>query len=72
VFDPDEEVRRAVTLFFARFRIAGSITDVIKHFAGHGLRFPAHYGKRVEWSRLTRSRAHQILANPMYERQRAT
>jgi hypothetical protein len=66
VFDPDEEVRRAVTLFFARFRIAGSIADVIKHFAGHGLRFPAHYGKRVEWSRLTRSRAHQILANPMY------
>jgi DNA invertase Pin-like site-specific DNA recombinase len=65
-FDPDEEIRRAVELLFARFRVAGSIADVIKHFAAHGLSFPARFGKRVDWARLTHSRAHQILTNPMY------
>lgn len=65
-FDPDEEIRRAVELLFARFRLAGSIADVIKHFAAHGLCFPARYGQRVDWARLTHSRAHQVLTNPMY------
>ncbi len=66
VLDPDEEVRRAVELLFDRFRFAGTLADVIKHFSAHGLRFPARYGKRVEWSQLTHSRAHQILTNPLY------
>lgn len=66
VLDPDEEVHRAVELLFSRFRLAGTLTDVIKHFNANGLRFPARYGKRVEWAALTHTRAHEVLTNPMY------
>ena len=66
VLDPDEEVRRAVELLFERFRTAGSVNDVVQHFAANGLRFPARYGTRVVWNQLTQSRAHAVLKNPLY------
>src|SRR5690606_37631610 len=40
VMDPDEEVRRAVSLVFERFRRGGTLQDVVHHFVAHGLRFP--------------------------------
>jgi DNA invertase Pin-like site-specific DNA recombinase len=64
--DPDEEVHRAVTLLFARYRLAGTANDVVKHFAANGLRFPARFGKRLTWSCLSHSRVHEILTNPLY------
>ncbi len=66
ILDPDDEVRRAVTLLFERYRVGGTTRDVLQHFAAHGLRFPARFGKRVIWSRLSMSRVHTLLSNPLY------
>jgi DNA invertase Pin-like site-specific DNA recombinase len=65
-FDPDEEVRRAVALLFERYRISGTTRGVLEHFASHGLRFPARFGRDVVWKRLTPSRVHAALSNPVY------
>lgn len=64
--DPDEEVRRAVEMLFERYRIGGTVNDVVEYFARNELRFPSRYGKRVEWNRLGHSRVHDVLANPIY------
>lgn len=68
--DPDDEVRRAVALLFERYRISGTIRDVLVHFASHGLKFPARrtMATRIPpvWSALAPSRVHSILANPLY------
>lgn len=40
VKDPDEQVRSAVGLVFARFRIEGSARGVLRYFVRHGIRFP--------------------------------
>jgi DNA invertase Pin-like site-specific DNA recombinase len=66
VMDPDEEVRRAVALVFERYRVAGSLSDVVRHFADHGLRFPARFGQRVTWTPLRHPRVADILQNPFY------
>jgi DNA invertase Pin-like site-specific DNA recombinase len=66
VFDPDEEVQRAVALLFERYRIGGTIRDVMGHFATHKLWFPSRYGKTVKWLRLSASRVHTVISNPMY------
>jgi DNA invertase Pin-like site-specific DNA recombinase len=66
MFDPDEEVQRAVSLVFERYRLAGTGASVVEYFAEHGLRFPSRYGKRLEWVRLGTSRVHAILSNPIY------
>jgi len=66
VFDPNEEVHRAVALLFERYRISGTTRGVLEHFATHGLRFPARFGRDVVWRRLTPSRAHAALSNPIY------
>lgn len=66
MFDPDEEIRRAVELVFERYRTAGTSRDVVEHFARHDLRFPSRFGKRVEWRRLTLCRVHTVLSNPLY------
>jgi DNA invertase Pin-like site-specific DNA recombinase len=66
VMDPDEEVRRVVSLVFERFRLAGTLQDVVHHFAAHGLRFPARVGGQLAWGRLHRMRVRQILSNPTY------
>jgi DNA invertase Pin-like site-specific DNA recombinase len=64
--DPDEEVQRSVALLFERYRIGGTAHDVVEHFATHKLRFPARFGKTVNWVRLSSSRVHDVLSNPMY------
>jgi DNA invertase Pin-like site-specific DNA recombinase len=64
--DPDEEIHRAVQLLFERYRAGGSSSDVVRHFARHGVRFPSRFGKRVVWNVLTLSRVHQVLSNPLY------
>lgn len=66
VFDPDDEIRRTVELVFERYRIAGSVRDVVAYFAKHKLRFPSRYGKRVLWQTLRPTRVHTLLTNPLY------
>jgi DNA invertase Pin-like site-specific DNA recombinase len=66
VVDPDEEVQRAIKLVFDRYRVFGTVSAVVTHFAEHGLRFPSRYGKRLDWVRLNTSRVHAILTNPTY------
>lgn len=66
VQDPDEEIRRALALLFERFRHAGTCRDVVVYFADHGFKFPARFGTRVVWNRLTYARAHFVLHNPLY------
>jgi DNA invertase Pin-like site-specific DNA recombinase len=66
VFDPDEEVQRAIKLLFERYRTSGTSNDVVNYFARNQLRFPARYGKRLEWNRLNHSRVHAVLSNPIY------
>jgi len=66
VMDPDEEIRRAVTLVFERFRQAATLQDVVHHFISNGLRFPSRMAGRLEWRRLNRMRVRQILSNPTY------
>ena len=64
--DPDEEVRRVVALLFERYRLAGSVLDVMRYFHEHKIRFPGRHAGRVTWQPLTRSRAHHVLHNPLY------
>jgi DNA invertase Pin-like site-specific DNA recombinase len=45
VFDPDEEVRRAVALLFERFGRAASCQDLVCDFVANNLRFPSRQGK---------------------------
>lgn len=66
VFDPDEEVQRALRLLFERYRIGGTLDEVVRYFADNEIRFPARYGARLEWNRLSHSRAHAVLSNPVY------
>jgi len=66
VLDPDEEVQRAIRLVFERYRVGGTLDDVVGHFVRNQIRFPARYGTRLEWSRLSHSRAHAVLTNPIY------
>lgn len=64
--DPDEEVQRAINLVFERYRVSETIKGVVEYFAGHKLRFPSRYGRRLEWVHLNHSRVHAILTNPIY------
>jgi DNA invertase Pin-like site-specific DNA recombinase len=66
VFDPDEEVHRAIALVFERFRSAGSIRDVVKHFVINNLRFPTRRNNVLTWVSPGRSRVREILRNPAY------
>src|SRR5207244_3553275 len=45
--DPDEEVRRAVELLFARYKIGGTTHDVVTYFAEHQLRFASRVGMTI-------------------------
>jgi DNA invertase Pin-like site-specific DNA recombinase len=66
VFDPDEEVQRAVALLFERFAQASSCRDLVRDFGAHNLRFPSRHGERIVWKPLTAGRARFILRNPIY------
>jgi DNA invertase Pin-like site-specific DNA recombinase len=71
VFDPDEEVQRALKLLFERFRIDAGGYAVMRYFAQHKLRFPArHYHREgsseVTWKPLSHARVLAVLKNPIY------
>jgi DNA invertase Pin-like site-specific DNA recombinase len=66
VQDPDEEIRHSVELLFERYRQAGSCRDIVAYFAEHDIKFPARFGSRVVWNRLTYARAQFVLHNPLY------
>jgi DNA invertase Pin-like site-specific DNA recombinase len=71
ILDPDQEVRSAVALFFAKFNECHSAYGAVRAFGQSGLEFPKRaYGGvwngQLVWGRLTHSRALQLLANPCY------
>jgi|APFre7841882590_1041340.scaffolds.fasta_scaffold04702_3 DNA invertase Pin-like site-specific DNA recombinase len=66
--DPNEQVRSAVALLFERFRLSGSITQVVRYFTENGLLFPRRQGWEgpLEWTRLSSQRTWAVLNNPAY------
>jgi hypothetical protein len=67
--DPNEQVQAAVRLLFERFRLSGSINQVVRYFHANGLLFPKHRGGwegPLEWGRLTCQRVGAALTNPLY------
>lgn len=71
VFDPSEDVQKAVRLVFTLFRQLGSATRVVAHFNNNKLTFPTvvRGGPRkgqYEWKRLDTGRVQNILHNPIY------
>lgn len=67
--DPNEQVQTAVRLLFERFRLSGSISQVVRYFHENELLFPRHQGGwegTLEWNRLSCQRAGAALTNPAY------
>lgn len=67
--DPNEQVQVAVRLLFERFRLSGSINQVVRYFHENGLLFPKHRGGwegPLEWGRLSCQRVGAALTNPLY------
>jgi len=71
VFDPDEQVQKAVRLLFERFRLDGSAYGVARYFRKQGLLFPSRLAVKdapaeMQWKRLTPARVLAILHSPFY------
>lgn len=68
MLDADEQVRAAVALLFERFRLSGSIIQVVRYFHDNGLLFPKRRGWEgtLEWNRLSSQRVWAVLTNPAY------
>ena len=71
VFDPDQRVQETIALLFKIFRRVGTVGATVREFDRLGLSFPKrmHEGTRkgeLVYSKLTRSRALQVLKNPRY------
>lgn len=66
VFDPNEEVHRAVALLFERYRVSGSCREVARYFASHGIRIPARFGEKVTWGPPKAPRITRVMHNPIY------
>lgn len=68
VLDANEQVRAAVALLFERFRLSGSIIQVVRYFAENGLLFPRRQGweGQLEWTQLSSQRVWAVLTNPAY------
>ena len=70
-FDPDQQVRQTIEMFFSTFRQEGSAMGVVRYFNNNGLKFPnyvrsgAHKGETI-WKALDYSRAKYVLKNPRY------
>lgn len=69
--DPDEQVRSAVALVFAKYAELGSLTKVHAHLVAHniqlGLRAYKGPGKgRLVWQRPRRSALYEMLRHPFY------
>lgn len=71
VFDPDEQVRSAISTVFQAFRTSGSAYGVVRYFSNNSILFPKRaYGGawngKLTWGTLTHSRVLSILHNPAY------
>jgi DNA invertase Pin-like site-specific DNA recombinase len=71
VFDPDEQVQKALRLLFERFRLDGSVSGAVRYFTRHKLLFPSRHAHRgapaeIRWHALDVPRAVSILRNPVY------
>lgn len=71
VFDPDEQIQRAVRLVFETFRRTGSAERVVRHFATQGILFPRRLvtGPRaggVVFVPIEHYRVLHLLHNPRY------
>jgi len=71
VLDPDQQVRHIVHQLFDSFRQTGSAYAVAHDFADKGLLFPKRihggpWGGKLQWERLSTSRARSVLKNPVY------
>jgi DNA invertase Pin-like site-specific DNA recombinase len=71
IFDPDEEVRSVIKLFFETFKNKGSAYGVVREFGKQNIKFPKRaYGGiwkgKLIWGQLTYSRVLGILKNPVY------
>jgi DNA invertase Pin-like site-specific DNA recombinase len=67
--DPNEQVQAAVRLLFERFRLSGSINQVVRYFHQNELLFPKHHKGwegPLEWGRLSCQRVGAALTNPLY------
>jgi DNA invertase Pin-like site-specific DNA recombinase len=71
VFDPDEEVRKAVHLIFSVFSEKGSAFAVVRYFKDNGLEFPHKIRDKIRrgeivWRKLNNEYALKILHSPFY------
>ncbi len=71
VFDPDEQVQKAIRLLFERFRLEGSVSGAVRYFTRNKLLFPSRHAHRgapaeIRWHALDVPRAVSILRNPVY------
>jgi len=71
VFDPDQQVQRAVHLLFETFRRTGSAMRVVHHFRTEGILWPRRINKgaragELVFGPLEHSRVLGILHNPRY------
>ena len=71
VFDPDQQVQRAVRLLFETFRRTGSAMRVVHHFKTEGVLWPRRINKgaragELVFGPLEHSRVLGILHNPRY------
>ncbi|MCP4937140.1 MAG: recombinase family protein, partial [bacterium] len=71
VLDSDQRVQETIALLFKIFRRVGTVGATVREFDRLGLSFPKrmHEGTRkgeLVYSKLTRSRALQVLKNPRY------
>lgn len=65
--DPDEQVRRTLTLVFEKFRELGSARQVYFWFRGEGIKLPKRIGKAgVEFVEATPWLIGRILKDPIY------
>jgi DNA invertase Pin-like site-specific DNA recombinase len=71
VFDPDQQVQRAVRLLFETFRRTGSAMRVVHHFKTEGILWPRRINKgaragELVFGTLEHSRVLGVLHNPRY------
>ena len=67
--DPNEQVQVAVKMLFERFRLSGSINQIVRYFHENELLFPKHHHGwegPLEWGQLSCQRVGAALTNPMY------
>jgi DNA invertase Pin-like site-specific DNA recombinase len=71
VFDPDDEVQKAVRLLFERFRLESSAYGVVRYFTRYGLLYPSRHAHKdapaeLRWRPLSHSRTLATLRSPFY------